>query len=535
MPINYFEVKSKILAHRPAYEAQLARITALTIPEDFPLREFFTALREITLQAAEFGRLLDRDPEFKNISLEELKAMNTQYYATLEPVSGYATSLANPDFAVQLYGEGLGQFCSAVYSGFRATRYYLITENYLALDEQLRLFFALHDLAAAGNSDLAGWTAVYRDSRLEGLELAACYAYLLSYSPDFSYFARIIQSADLSDPRYLYRYGVYLSEHDLAMADFLSAYPAQDLVALARFIVQSWVDGFTRAKKDHQKKKFANLMIPCGMERLGRLLLEELQRIGITALVGQPHSQGINKQYSYDHRFDSALVLDREYVDLQLAVSAKVLEELKETIALQAGPVYVELFGETPFAPEARASALKLSPEQQLLHREQRGRQAEMYYRYYRRDEASFTIIAFPSPEIGPKFRGIFADTLKINLLDSNRYAQIQQKIIDVLDTAEFVHVKGKPGNDTDILVKMHTITDPARQTNFENCVADVNIPVGEVFTSPKLAGTTGTLHVEDIYLGSLRYFNLRMRFEDGWVKDYSCTNFDDPAEGKKY
>ena len=166
MPINYFEVKSKILAHRPAYEAQLARITALTIPEDFPLREFFTALREITLQAAEFGRLLDRDPEFKNISLEELKAMNTQYYATLEPVSGYATSLANPDFAVQLYGEGLGQFCSAVYSGFRATRYYLITENYLALDEQLRLFFALHDLAAAGNSDLAGWTAVYRDSRL---------------------------------------------------------------------------------------------------------------------------------------------------------------------------------------------------------------------------------------------------------------------------------------------------------------------------------------------------------------------------------
>ncbi len=535
MPINYFEVKSKILAHRPAYEAQLARITALTIPEDFPLREFFTALREITLQAAEFGRLLDRDPEFKNISLEELKAMNTQYYATLEPVSGYATSLANPDFAVQLYGEGLGQFCSAVYSGFRATRYYLITENYLALDEQLRLFFALHDLAAAGNSDLAGWTAVYRDSRLESLELAACYAYLLSYSPDFSYFARIIQSADLSDPRYLYRYGVYLSEHDLAMADFLSAYPAQDLVALARFIVQSWVDGFTRAKKDHQKKKFANLMIPCGMERLGRLLLEELQRIGITALVGQPHSQGINKQYSYDHRFDSALVLDREYVDLQLAVSAKVLEELKETIALQAGPVYVELFGETPFAPEARASALKLSPEQQLLHREQRGRQAEMYYRYYRRDEASFTIIAFPSPEIGPKFRGIFADTLKINLLDSNRYAQIQQKIIDVLDTAEFVHVKGKPGNDTDILVKMHTIADHDKQTNFENCVADVNIPVGEVFTSPKLAGTTGTLHVEDIYLGSLRYFNLRMRFEDGWVKDYSCTNFDDPAEGKKY
>ncbi len=535
MPINYAEVKSRILSFRSPYEAKLQQLAQLTLPANFPLREFFSALREISLQGDKFGRLLDSDPEFKTITLEELKAMNAEFYAPVAPATGYPTCIANPDHAVQLYGEGLGQFCSAVYSGFRATRYYLITENYLALDGQLRLFFALHDLAAAGNSNLAGWTAVYRDSRLEGLELAACYAYLLSYSPDFSYYARIIQSADLSDPRYLYRYGVYLSEHDLAMADFLSAYPAAELEAIAKFVVQSWVDGFTRAKKDYQKKKFANLMIPCGMERLGRLLLAELDKIGITALVGQPHSQGINKQYGYDHRFDSALVLDREYVDLQLAVSAKVLEELKETIALQAGPVYVELFGETPFAPEARASALKLSPEQQLLHREQRGRQAELYYRYYHRDESSFTIIAFPSPEIGPKFREIFADTLRINLLDSNRYAQIQQKLIDVLDTAEFVHVKGKPGNDTDILVKMHTITDPDKQTNFENCVADVNIPVGEVFTSPKLTGTTGTLHVEDIYLGNLRYFNLRVRFEDGWVKDYSCTNFDDPSEGKKY
>ncbi|HNQ43609.1 MAG TPA: aminopeptidase, partial [Candidatus Cloacimonadota bacterium] len=105
----------------------------------------------------------------------------------------------------------------------------------------------------------------------------------------------------------------------------------------------------------------------------------------------------------------------------------------------------------------------------------------------------------------------------------------------DVLDTADYVHVKGKSGNSTDIRVKMHPLTDPEHQTLFENCVADVNIPVGEVFTSPLLTGTNGTLHVEDIYLGSLRYFNLRMVFEDGYVKDYSCSNFADPEEGRKY
>ncbi len=535
MPINYQETKSQILSFRPAYEAKLSQLAALELPASFPLREFFSASREAILQGAEFSRLLASDPEFKAITLEELKAMNAEFYAPVEPQTGYPNCIANPDHTVQLFGDGLGQFCAAVYSGFRACRHYLIREDYLGLDSQLQLFFDLHALAAAGDTDLAAWTSAYRKSRLNELELAVTWGNLTSYIPDFSYFANIVKTADLADLRYLYRYGAHLSEHDLAMAEFLSAYPAGELEAIAKFIVQSWVDGFTRAKKDYRIKRFANLMIPCGMERLGRLLITELERIGITPLVGQPHSQGINKQYGYDHRFDSALLLDREYVDLQLEAVAKSLEGLKETISLQAGPVYVELFGETPFSPEAKATALKLSADQQLLNREQRGRFAEMYYQHYRREETSFTIIAFPSPEIGPKFREIFADTLKINLLDSNKYAQIQQKLIDVLDTAEFVHVKGKPDNDTDILVKMHTITDPDKQTNFENCVADVNIPVGEVFTSPKLTGTTGTLHVEDIYLGSLRYFNLRMRFEDGWVKDYSCTNFDDPAEGKKY
>ncbi len=535
MPINYQETKSRILSFRPAYETKLQQLSELSLPDNFPMREFFTALREVSLQGAEFGRLLKKDPEFKAITLEELKAMNNEFYASVEPSSGYATCIANPDHAVQLFGDGLAQVCSAIYSQFRRVRQHYIEDNFLQLDTDLTFYFRLHALAGAENTDPEIWKAAYREAHLENLELKSTWQNLQRLSPENGYYRDIIESADLSDLRYLYLYGSYASPHDLDMARFMARYPGDELQSMASFIVQSWVDGFTRAKKDHKIKKYANLILPMGMERLGRLLISELVGIGITPVVGQPHNIGINRQYTYDHRFDTALMLDREFVDTSLALAEKILGDLKDLIIDQAGPVVVELFGETPFSPEAKSTALQLSQEQQLLWRELTGKNAHLYYRYYRRDEASFTIIAFPSPEIGPKFREIFADTLKINLLDSNRYAQIQQKIIDVLDTAEFVHVKGKPGNDTDILVKMHTITDPDKQTNFENCVADVNIPVGEVFTSPKLTGTTGTLHVEDIYLGSLRYFNLRMRFEDGWVKDYSCTNFDDPAAGKKY
>ena len=82
--------------------------------------------------------------------------------------------------------------------------------------------------------------------------------------------------------------------------------------------------------------------------------------------------------------------------------------------------------------------------------------------------------------------------------------------------------------------VMLHRLTDKAHQTNFENCVADVNIPVGEVFTSPQLSGTEGTLHVTKVFLNELRYENLELIFRDGMVTDYRCTNFETEEENKK-
>lgn len=77
-----------------------------------------------------------------------------------------------------------------------------------------------------------------------------------------------------------------------------------------------------------------------------------------------------------------------------------------------------------------------------------------------------------------------------MNTLDQERYEQIQTTIIEALDSGESVTVTGRNGNHTNITVALTPMTDPARQTRFENCLADVNIPLGEVFTSPKLKET---------------------------------------------
>jgi leucyl aminopeptidase (aminopeptidase T) len=58
---------------------------------------------------------------------------------------------------------------------------------------------------------------------------------------------------------------------------------------------------------------------------------------------------------------------------------------------------------------------------------------------------------------------------------------------------------------------------------------------VGEVFTSPVLEGTDGVLYVSKVYLHELQYKDLRLEFKDGKITDYSCSNFEDAEEGKKF
>ena len=120
-------------------------------------------------------------------------------------------------------------------------------------------------------------------------------------------------------------------------------------------------------------------------------------------------------------------------------------------------------------------------------------------------------------------------------MLSNEKYSRIQQFIIDALDKADFVHVKGKGENETDIRVKMQTLKNPEQETLFVNCVADVNIPVGEVFTSPQLTGTEGVLHVKNAFLNSYNYQDLKLNFKDGFVEDYSCKNYEDAEKNQKF
>ena len=111
----------------------------------------------------------------------------------------------------------------------------------------------------------------------------------------------------------------------------------------------------------------------------------------------------------------------------------------------------------------------------------------------------------------------------------------MQQKIIDVLDTADRVHIKGCNGNRTDLYVKIHPLSDPAKETAFENCVADVNIPVGGSVHISGIAENRRKAARHTGLSGEFLFKNLELDFENGRITAYSCTNFDSEDENCKY
>ena len=480
-------------------------------------------------------------------SLSELAEENRRLYEDILP-EHYEESYANPAYAVKKLGEEYGRLLAFLYTEIRGqivfafeSRLWNITvlnetfiEVYNLFEEQIPGAQAIQDVLYWFVSDYADQTVAYRVR--EGID------------PSLSFGRDIIMEEDFSDLRYLYCFGEYISDAELEIAGFLNGLPQETIDKMADTYTEGFEKGFQVMGRDLSIKKNIAVRYELGYERMikkavfnFRAMDKEviLFRAAVEAINRNPnrklgfHGTSPNRQYDYDHRYDSALYMGTALKERKLSVIRGTLEEYKDLARLYAGPAVVETFGEEDFTPVNKKEAFALNRHQEEVTIAYSNEYMEILDQYQPGDETSFTIIAFPKPEIGEDFREIFEETIRINTLDYELYRDMQQVIIDTLDKAEYVTVKGRGKNSTDIRVHLHPLADPASQTNFENCVADVNIPVGEVFTSPMLSGTEGKLFVGRVYIGDIRFKNLWITFENGRVKDYGCENFDREEENK--
>lgn len=482
-------------------------------------------------------------------TLEELEANNQAMYQDILP-QNYEKSYGSPSYAQAMLGEEMGQLLSFLYTEIRGMIVFVYENRLFDMTVAMELFIQIYNLfeeetvSAKDVQDAIYWYVSDYSDEMVGHRVRE------GVDPELNFAANIICGSDLADLRYLYKFGEYVTENEIRMAKFLSDMPQEKLDAMARTYTEGYRRGFLAANIDLSRKKTVNIRFQLGFEPMVKAAISQFARMGLAPVMYRSAVHTVNKrqhmrigyygavpnpQFDYDHKDDQALYLDHEFVQRKLRVLQVAYEQVKTLAGEHAGPAVIETFGETPFAPVKNPKACVLTSHQQKLQVSYDNESGQIVNRYIKGDERSFTIISYPVAEIGPKFEEIFQETVKINTLDNEQYQKIQQSVIDALDQGVRVHIEGMNGNDTNLTVCLQELKNPEKETNFENCVADVNIPVGEVFTSPKLTGTNGILAVSKVFLRGLEYQDLHIRFQDGMIADYTCSNFESQEDSKNF
>ena len=533
------------------YELAIERIENIkgenTVSEKY--RDYFRTLADFALLVDKLKEKIENG-EYYKFSIEELECWNKHLY---DDVLGehYKTSYANPAFATEKFGIEYGRLLSFLYTELRGVIPYAFEKKTEYLDILFELFIEVYNQFEEENEP------EYEHVRQTIYWYASDYCDVFladrikeQIDPEDNFAADLIMNSDFNDVRYLYYYGEYVSENEKRTAMHLNELPLETIQKMADVYTEGYRIGFVNTGKNLSKKATVNIRYTLGFERVIRIAIENFRkmglkptiyRAGVSVLTKRQHLKigyygGIaNKQYEYDHKDDQALILDRQFMERKLEVMRTTYEQYKDLARRHAGPACMETFGEEPFTPVSKSEAVKLNDKQKEISLEYDSKSSQIVNSYIPGDERSFTIVAYPVPEIGDQYEEIFDEIIKINTLDAKVYEKVQQTIIDALDQGTSVHILGNNGNHTDLRVQLYKLKDPKKETIFENCVADVNIPVGEVFTSPVLEGTNGVLHVSQVYLNELLYKDLEVTFSNGMVADYSCKNFEHELENKEY
>ncbi len=500
---------------------------------------------------------MERGGMLEQRSLEECEQLNRRLYEDILPCTEcagdvcYDKSYANPAYAVEQLGEEFGGALCFLYAECRALIAYAFEGRLADMTILLELFVEIYTCFCDRNgTDGDEIRRILYWHFHDYSEILVTQSVREGVDPQLDFFTGIVREADLTDLTYLYRYGEYISENERRTAQYLLGLPKEQIQAMADTFTEGYRIGFEVTNKDLSKKKTVSIHYAIGFERVVRAAIQNFEKLGLSTVIFRDavssmgsrghgkrgcYSVSPNRQFDFDHRNDNAWYLDKAFVERRLEVLRDAYEQYKDAAAVYGGPAVQEVFGEEPFAPVQKKEAAQYDERQQKLLVYYANQSGQITNAYIRGEERSFTIIAYPLPAIGPDYEQIFAETVRLNTLDYMRYRNMQQRLIQVLDQAERVHITGKGSNRTDLYVSILKLERPDEQTAFENCVADVNIPVGEVFTSPVLKGTSGVLHVTGVYLNELYYKDLRLTFTDGMITDYTCANFADEEQNRRY
>ena len=190
-------------------------------------------------------------------SMEECEADNEALYGEILP-EAYGHSYANPAYAAARLGETFGGALSLLAAHLRTACGEVFRGNLVQLTIAMELFVEVYNCFEGAAAD-----ALPQEKEVQQIVYWYFHDYreifdersvrrLVNPAEDFE--KEIVMQADLSDLRYLYRYGAYIGENERQIAAYLNTLPEADIQAMADTYTEGYQIGFETTGKDLSKK-----------------------------------------------------------------------------------------------------------------------------------------------------------------------------------------------------------------------------------------------------------------------------------------
>ena len=320
--------------------------TETTVKPDF--LDFFQNMAAFLEKTA---AILERDEE--KLSIEELQKENTELYKELFP-QNYIHCYGNPAYAEEKLGE-YGRAFTFLYAELRGAIAYAYEKKIWDYTVTAELFLEVY--AAFENGELPSVKNV--EDMLRSYVNDYCQDMMEqriaeAVDPQLDFAVRIVMDSDLSDLRYLYRYGEYVSANETGVAEFMNSLSQDEIDSMARTYTEGYRIGFINGRKDITKKKTVNIRYNLGFERMVRAAILQFREMGLEPVIYRHATHAVNKrgnawigfvggnanpQYEYDHRQDQALFMDSDYVQRKLRSMQNAYEKYKDLAAVHGGQI----------------------------------------------------------------------------------------------------------------------------------------------------------------------------------------------------
>ena len=350
------------------YELTIERIRGILSEEsvDIVFRDFFQKVAAFILEIDEIRNRLEKKEE---TSFEMWQEENHRIYQDILEAN-YEESYANPAYAVAELGEEIGKLLCFLYTEIRSEIPHVYEgklENLTICNELfIEIYNCFEETPLPSYKELRNiiyWYAsdycdVYVTNRIAE-----------QVDPKCSFAKELLLKEDLKDLRYLYKYGEYISEHEILTAESLNA--------LSEEAVEEMVEGM-----DEFDKGIVEVRYQIGNERIVKKIVEKLVANGCPCVIYRAavnavtknglekkgfYSSSPNQQYEYDHQMDQGLFLNKKYIERKRDVMKNAYEAHKDLAKQYAGAIVIEPFKDKENGDVCKLEAISLSERQQEL------------------------------------------------------------------------------------------------------------------------------------------------------------------------